>query len=515
MGKISGLKKYSFYRNPQSDKYELYDGSESDKPKLIYVDVINNERYEWNENLKYWNRIVDTDYKDDTTLVIEVYQNRRIRDELSTEERYNEKIWFKNLNVETKFPYLLKDVKYSKALKIYKNNVDKIKACQNKTLFKVEIEADYDRHIITLTNFYVDIDILINADKSIEPDYFTSGCTFDLDKGNYDYTADNDSYNLKKQPPEVLSFFMEKFFEMRNQWAGRKVSANSCEEGLIYAAAATEFPYEPNLYFLKLTNYENDFLEGISRENPEGFNILCKNLDVTCFKTLRKLYLKNPNSLIAYSILKKAGFKDKNVMVNILNTVELDRIVRANETFICFMNEYLQKKPETSAAGFINKAHARYYFDTLDMFSEYRKHIAKPIVDDIIEDGLTEYNHDVLAKLSQIIENDHIIFNYNDTDLKYECEIGEYKFIIPRRTEDLIQLGIDMKNCVASYCKNVIEKKSLMVCAEKSGEKKICIEIRKNKVVQAFEKKNAMLSEESENVMWAWMDKYGLEKCYL
>lgn len=515
MVKISGSKKFSLYRNPQTDKYELIDASEKRKQKLIYIDVINNEQYEWNENSKYWERLADSDYKDGTSLIIEVYQNWRMSNELSDNELCDESIWFKNINVNAKFPYLLKDVKYIKALKIYKDNVEKIKACQTKTMFKSEIEADYDRHVITLTNFYIDVDILINVDKSTEPKYFTSRYIFDLDKGNYDYTADNDSNNLKKQPPEVLSFFMEKFFEMRNKWAERKVSANSNEEGLIYAAAATEFPYEPNLYFLKLNNYECDFLEGISRENPEGFNILCKNLDITCFKTLRKLYLKNPDALLAYSILTKAGFKDKNVMMNILNTVDLNRIIRIKEDFICFMNEYLQKKPETSAAGFINKAHSRYYFDTLNMFNEYRKHIAGPIVDDIIENGLTEYNHDVLAKLSQIIENDHIIFNYNDNDLKYECEIGEYKFIIPRRTEDLIQLGIDMKNCVASYCKNVIEKKSLMVCAEKNGEKKICIEIRKNKVVQAFEKKNVMLSEESENVMWAWMDKYGLEKCYL
>ena len=504
---------YTFNINSHTKAYDLCNSVCEGSNCYVYEDVADNSIYKWLENT-HWCCTDESELNNENVVYIPIVRNKNIYSERANgSKRFD---WTKKIP-ERNTPFITEKELLTESMAniMYRKQYEVVEKQSEYILHSINVTVNWDKLQITLTEDYGSVDIRVFADKTTKPDIYSRIRTYSLSemKVNDEYTEGKKYYDIL--PENIVDFLMKKFNKLRNKWAGREISVNSEITGLEYIEAATVYPYEPNLFFISNDYKLYDFLHSIKTNDPEGYNKYCRNLNVKSFPSLRKLYLRKPEAIYAYSILKLAGFKDVNIIMKLLDREDYSRIIDAEDELIAFMKEYLMRKSEASAARFIYKFKTMEYYDSLHIFCTYRDKIANSIVDEIMKDGFTSYNHDVLAKLSQILEDGKITFEYTQQQLQYECKIGDYEFIIPRTSEELIDLGIEMHNCVASYCDKVIKKKSLIVYAKKNGRKVICIEMRDKKVPQAFEERNKPLGKESDEVMREWMDRYNLTGTYL
>lgn len=98
---------------------------------------------------------------------------------------------------------------------------------------------------------------------------------------------------------------------------------------------------------------------------------------------------------------------------------------------------------------------------------------------------------------------------------QYECSFGNYAFVYPDSTQDIKDEAVQMSNCVSSYIDKVIngECHILFLRKKDSPDKSlVTIEVRNNQIVQARRKFNDPVSEEEQNVIDAFNNKFAKVK---
>lgn len=304
----------------------------------------------------------------------------------------------------------------------------------------------------------------------------------------------------------------EQLHQLLNAYAGRKISFNTCLKGRDLINGIYLYPYEPNLF--AVPGFKNGgTLTETERRSSDVFNIACRNLGIKSYKTLRKAFYQNPSVLCIYSALIRLGFKDANIINDILFDSDaflfLEHDFTNIQRFVQFLRE---KKSEKSAWNVLKKNDWKTteYKDSLEMFCLYRQYLTEEMCVALRTDGFSEYNHNTLAKLAIDIENKTIDFVYNPKQKELEDEVDGYHFCLPGSSDMLRTLGSKLHNCVASYKKKVLKSECLIVFAHKDGEYRLCIEVRGDIVWQQRADHNENPKGEDLAALTKWEAKHKL-----
>ena len=343
---------------------------------------------------------------------------------------------------------------------------------------------------------------------------------------NEDYTDDDfldaDHY-LKKLcdkriPESIIKFAFEKFISLAQTFTGIKYDLSHFDQNenlLIIMYKITKLPFEPQLYpilissALLLKKFKYD------RKDPEIFAKFCQKAGICNTKVIRRAYLKRNDTLINYLRLKRCGFKDINYFAQILESDILPDYINSVDTdsFIYFMQFCIDKRGEKPAVTILEKAGKDEFFsrDAMEMFARYHRYIPRSLRDDILEDGLTEFNHNALANISFQCRNKNTVFDYTASQLRLQDEISSYEFLLPQDSYQLCNIGACLHNCVASYVDKIISKKSTIVYVKKGAEYKICIEVAGDKIIQELAAFNKEPDEEAKKILEEWHIRHNLK----
>lgn len=331
------------------------------------------------------------------------------------------------------------------------------------------------------------------------------------------------------------------------------------------------FPCEPGIAAL----YNTFPVKKIRSDDKNGYFKLCEIAGIKSWPFLRKKFLENPYNLIVARNINYYGFKDKNVINDILENKYCRCFFSANqlaetewnhEGMKFFLEKVLEKRSERAVwnlllrnlksyvpeiarqnyeeeerqpatqevfdnedgtisqreidllLGAIDENYvpsgnpANYIRDLKDaakMFQDYFEYLPAEVVQSVIRDGLSKYNHDVLSKYNPKLKN--VEFKYTKNRLELEDNILEYEFYLPKESFDLAEIGSSLHNCVGSYGDSVMQNRCTIVVAKKYDLPVLCIEVRNLKTVhQVRADCNAMPKGEPLEAFELWRVKHHL-----
>lgn len=317
------------------------------------------------------------------------------------------------------------------------------------------------------------------------------------------------------------------------------------DENLISALLA--YPFEPRLFYLTDTVKE---IKSINSSNPNCFNQLCDLLQIKPWKTFRRLFHKNYSVLPVLVSLNKIGFKDINIINDILSDTQVLNLLYKNknpydfdslcffvpdfddqlnllEKFFC---DELKQKSERSVLNMIKKNIKSYdekkisdMLDAVNMFYINENYLSDKEREKIFKEGLSQYNHNLLANIQNEIFQElsskgkngpNKKFTYSADEKKFEAEIEGYKFLLPEDSTMLHEIGSELSNCVGLYIKKIQSKTSLIIYATCNGKIKMCIELKGNKIIQCSSRNNLQPEGNDLKVLnvWAKMKKLIIEE---
>ncbi len=518
-----GIQRVVFYRNFETGIFEQLEESENKKERFILVDCIEPERYVWKAGQKKWNPIHDDEIENDSFRNIAVYPSLAVPYAGSPARK---KVNWQNC-VETPAAGFMDGIGNDLALayKLYfikKNSVKRALfevdgSGLKKSVYKYILKFDWEKKICVFEEYFTFTEPAVEYSKTNALQKGRRFRSYAFSNGK-NYGASGWDKTAVTVPEKIFSLFQENFFKLRNVYAGRELSTSTELKGFTLLDALCRYPYDPNLYVVMSSYFSRDIK--VERNNPECYKQFCRGLGIDDFRKLRIDYIKNPMVMFAYKKLVECGFTDVNLMMRILES-EMCPILYKNEDFYnedepdddvtFFIKELVRRRGEKSACTLLLKFIPGWELeDSLRMFKNYRKDIGEDVVNKIMHEGFTEYNHDVLSELSQVLENDYIAFEYDEDEKNYEWKYDGYEFKLPKDSAELIYVGVKMHNCVASYAREVSERRSLVIYAEKEGRCRICIELNQKEVVQALGLRNAKLADKDLDVFEKWMQRNAL-----
>ena len=278
----------------------------------------------------------------------------------------------------------------------------------------------------------------------------------------------------------------------------------------------TMLPLCPNLYDIINDNEikKRHVSFRYKRTDTKIFKRFCRKYRIKNTKILRKAFMERPEVLITFLHLKDSGFRDMNLYNRVITSREnSNRIDGVNTRSLAFFCQYsIKKRGQKATMNTILKdtGDHDYFYDGLDMFSRYFKHIPETLKTDILTDGFTEFNHDALSNTAYRYENKNISFTYTDEQKKLEDDIDGYSFRLPENSYQLCEIGTSLHNCVASYADLVKHKSCTIVYASKDNKYEICIEVRGKEVWQERLDHNMAPEKEQKILLAKWRERHNL-----
>lgn len=339
---------------------------------------------------------------------------------------------------------------------------------------------------------------------------FSSRICLDLDNGR----VLGDWEKRKKLPEEILGHALGTFRELICKWCGFSVTFADERADTALLRKITEFPFCPGISEIIDSPVVKKFHGRCDRTNPECYRQLCKSLKVDDCRTVRKSFAANHQSLPAYKILRHAGFRDINIISRILGS-RLTDAIRGNdfEDYLFFLKKARRHCSEKKLAFILlsNMKNEDYYLkDGVVMFRKYYRHVGRVLKNSIFKFGFTELNHDALAVISSSEGKRNLRFRYTAEQRSLEDDVGEFSFRLPRTSRELMELGTELHNCVASYAQRIRDRECTVVYARCGMKYEICIEIRGREVIQQRGKYNRALEGDAASAMERYIQRHGL-----
>lgn len=265
-------------------------------------------------------------------------------------------------------------------------------------------------------------------------------------------------------------------------------------------------------------------------------------------KKFVKLCASNPFNIYLYKELKKLGFNDYNIILDILGSIndELDCLKNkygynfnseVNSAFSIFINAFLEKdkyitfsinrliqiKGEIWCRNNIfnllfNKDVKYYRFgestllnDTCKMFYEYvdNNFDIIPFIDKL------DVMHNNLCSKYHLIKNRNKKIPYKKEMLNINYDTGEYHFRLAPDTNSLINCGQCMGICVGAYGNSAYSGKCAIVFMFKNDKFVGCIELSSNLkyLVQAKAKYNNLIQKDDAYALKEWVELNDINTC--
>jgi hypothetical protein len=369
--------------------------------------------------------------------------------------------------------------------------------------------------------------------------------------------------------PDIVSKQIEATLqEFINNYAGRKIFINTgFYHGIALLNALSFFPYEANIFpvakqtgLLKISNNSTILTSETNHDDTQIYNQICSLMEIKSFTSLHKLFNKIPNALIWYKNITNIGFRDINIIMDILNTCaatafskeytqysdlihyysinycdkDLENIKEKSAnlatTFIDNINEYnaltdnvftffcsysIPLRGERATWNAINKEPRMYYKDRADIARNFQRYFSMLKPEErymIVHEGFTTRVHDTLSKIIENLQYTNQTFTYSNEQKKLEDEIDGFSFKLPPDSEFLHNLGSEMHNCVFSYWEYVYLGECTIVYAIKDGKFEACIEVANSLVIsQARSSYNKQLTGDIQTAFIKWCKKHKLK----
>ena len=344
-------------------------------------------------------------------------------------------------------------------------------------------------------------------------------------------------------------------------FAGRSIHVDTSfyqNNGYGLLTALSYFPYNVNIYetaismgFLDSIKTENPWID---RTDPDIFNTLCKKLELQNFAEFRKKFPKNPHLIIWYKNLHDMGFRDVNVIADILRELEENRASEAykefdkvqdgwtnqdlrekaasklsttffeciddynvfeinNNPFIFFCGYSISLRGERATWNSLNKEPGLSKYEMKDiarMFSRYFTDLKSEEREMVLKDGFTRNVHNTLSNIIRSLKHENHVFEYTESQKRLIDEIDGFQFMLPVDSAAMHTLGSAMHNCVFSYWERVLVGDCTIVYAMKNDEYKACIEVSRHRILQVRGDYNSALEGETAKAFKKWCKKHNL-----
>ena len=321
----------------------------------------------------------------------------------------------------------------------------------------------------------------------------------DYDRSFYNYCKKNPSY-----ASSVLSFASVQLLNMINQYSGLQMQECRLLKGIELLESLVKFPYEPLLN--KIASYSTK----VDRLSSDCYNQFCSCIGIKSFRKLRLMYLENPQVLLDYRFLMDCGFTDVNIMLRILKSPRFKR----DPAFMDFMKIAIPARGElcawNTASRFDWKSGDIELFDCMRMLCRYSDRLPESFCRQVIKDGPTKYNHDILSKYAWELENVNVEFGYTEFEKSLADSIEGYDFLLPKDSAMLRDLGAELHNCLSSYKDKVLRKECTVVYVIRNKEYVACIEVRDNMIYQQRVDYNETPFGEMAELLKTWRLKHKL-----
>lgn len=356
------------------------------------------------------------------------------------------------------------------------------------------------------------------------------------------FLNDYNGFQTEKIPPEILQHILDVASELANIFTGRQISVPpKLKNPLAYDALEAISHHLLSLVFLPFSQMlsnnllfasyllKNDVLNNfqINRKDPEIFNHFMDFAKLPNIKSVRKACSKSEGAITVLHLLKKASFTDLNCYNLAMESKKFFDIFFGNylkdelftgddEDFVNlkFFFDYARKtRSEISIMKTLLKIgkneSASTYTDALNMFRIYFDYIPEVLKKRVLRYGFNEKNHDELSLLCASLKN--VPFKYSDEQRSLEQKIEDYEFALPKDSTQLVEIGMKLHNCVASYSDRVLGQKCTIVYAKKNDKYVLCIEVRGKKVHQERANLNRDPSKEQDRILKIWRDAHELD----
>ena len=240
---------------------------------------------------------------------------------------------------------------------------------------------------------------------------------------------------------------------------------------------------------------------------PDNYPALCRYLEINPPKSVRKSYQERPGALILYFWLTKLGFKDVNAIRLFLVPEFVDKIIfwdvwydykertirnfampftNSGMDFVFYVRWMLENgKEEMPLARQLLKRFlsgwSPEYDDMLKMFHRYYPLFSEWAKRLVKRRGICTETHDRLAQEISRTDIKQIHVDYPDNVLALNSSVGDISFEVIQDTAGLPVIGRLFHNCVASYCEQVVNGRSVIVVARQKKKLVACIELRLKK----------------------------------
>ncbi len=150
--------------------------------------------------------------------------------------------------------------------------------------------------------------------------------------------------------------------------------------------------------------------------------------------------------------------------------------------------------------------------DTIDAVFEYGRFFPENVMERLRKDGLTGQVHCLVSQeVAYLSMQEELEWELpcDPLCLEAECDVNGYRFRLIQNIADLIDAGIGLQNCVASYQRRIMNGQSSIFVVRKNEKWIACIELnRARQVVQALGPKNKCLADDSLEVCRLWANFY-------
>lgn len=132
------------------------------------------------------------------------------------------------------------------------------------------------------------------------------------------------------------------------------------------------------------------------------------------------------------------------------------------------------------------------YIDHVEKVSTYRNGLGYTMIDRIIKKFKIQILHDKLYKDYKIMQNEITNNKFLEVcksySTKYEKEIGDFAFIVPKNPQELIEEGNKQSHCVGGYVNDFADERCAIIFMRNKkdiNKSLITIEMRGNNLIQA------------------------------
>ena len=240
-------------------------------------------------------------------------------------------------------------------------------------------------------------------------------------------------------------------------------------------------------------------------------------------KSIRKLIAEKPFTFYAYDRMKKAGFKNPDIIrttltgiptEKVMNIAEALKLVRRKEPVPgrplppadtrSFIMEYREKYGEKNAVKILLEKYNLLY-DTARMYYSLPEKERKMESSDISQ------IHDSVGSLYAIKNRINAVYEYDSRQLQFEDTVDGVDFLLPKSTRDLFAAKQELSNCVASYETRILQMDCIVVVMHRKNRRIGCIEICRNTVRQGLGPRNSPFGGTEEKTFQKWRKRHGLK----